>query len=283
MRLGPRLFAIIVALCACGLFVSSVVFVRTLTQGARLDLSQARSGTLSPPSQQVLQRLGEPVRLTLYRSIEGMESRPDLRAFAERTAALLDAYKAAAPERIVLEQREPVRFSAAEDEAIRLGLKPLAESWSVQPIYLGLVARNALDEAQSWPALSPEQEGLLEQIVTSMILRLEDPDAPAPQVPTRASPEAAAAMADLEIGALQRALAVAEGKWLSAEPQAAGAARAEMLRLRRALRTAAQAQVRRRPLPPLWALLSATTLAPGLLLGLAGFFAWRRERAVGGA
>jgi len=282
MRLGPRLFAIIAAACALALFFSTVVLARALGPSLRLDVSAARSSTLSPASRAALGRLSEPVRLTLYRSLRGMQNRPDLRAFAERTAALLRAYKAAAPDRIVLEEREPVRFSPAEDEAIRLGLKPLAESWSVEPLYLGLVARNALDEAQAWPALSPEQEGLLEQIVTGMIVRLEDPNAPTPQVPTRASPEAAAAMADLELGALQRALAVAEGKWLSAEPGAAGSARTDMLLLRRQLRAAAQAQVRRRPAPPLWAALGATTMAPGLLLGLAAYFAWRRERAARG-
>lgn len=282
MRLGPRLFAVLCAMCAFVLFAASVALVRAGAQSMRVDLSLARSGTLSPISRAVLRRLGEPVRLTLYRSVSAMQSRPDLRAFAERTSAYLGAYKAAAPTRIVLEEREPVRFSAAEDEAIRLGLKPLSESWSVQPIYLGLVARNALDEAQAWPVLAPDQEGRLEQIITGMVMKLEDPKAPPPDVPVRATPAAAAAMADLELGSLQRALAVAEGEWLSADPQAAPAAREEMLRLRRSLRVAAQAQVRRRSAPPVWAVLGASTMAPGLLLGLAGYFAWRRERRAAG-
>lgn len=278
MRMGPWLFAVIASVCALVMFASSVVIVRTVGQSARVDISDFRGTKLSMATRRVLSGLREPVRLTLYRSVRGLEDRPDLRAFGERAAALLQAYEAAAPSRILLEEREPARFSRAEDDAIRAGLKPLAESWSVQPIYLGVVARNALDEQRSWPQLTPEQEGRLEQILTGMIHDLEDPGAPMPAAPLRPLLQSRAAAADLERLALQRELAAAEGAWLSAGPDDAAAAQARMLALRETLRRADEAQARRKPAPPLWAALGAVLGAPMLLLGFAAMRAVRRAR-----
>lgn len=278
VRLGPWLFAVIAAACAVIMFASGVVIVRSLGQSARLDISAAQTTELSPATRRVLAQLREPIRITLFRSVRGLEDRPDLRAFGERTAALLQAYEAAAPHRILLEEQEPARFSRAEDHAIRAGLKPLAESWSVQPIYLGVVARNALDEERSWPQLTPDQEGRLERILTAMIHGLEDPEAPTPSAPMRPVRQARGAADDLARLALQRRLAAAEGAWLSADPEAAAAARAEMLALREELRQVDAAQARRRPAPPLWAALSAIFGAPSLLLGFAAARAISRAK-----
>lgn len=287
--MGLRAYALLAALLSIALWIGTVGAVRRVAEPLRLDVSSGRGASLSPASRAVLAELTEPLRITYFHTTAGMEQRPELRAFAERVTAALRSYRAAAPHRIILEERQPVRLSAAEDEAIRAGLQPLPESWSAEPIYLGVVARNMLDESAVIPMLSPLDEPRLEQAITSMIARLEDPSRPPPQAPLHGSSsveDEAAAQIEQRASALRRELVVAEGAWFAAEGAAqADLARAKVLALRQALRAAEQERaagaVR---IPPWLAWLNILAAPVALLLAAAalqsrGLLRLRRERA----
>lgn len=238
--MGPRSFAGFCAICCVILYASISLLMQETLAPIRADLTHAGTGHLSAGSRAVVSALKEPLELTLYRTRLGLAQRPDIQARAERVWALLRAYEAASGGQIVLRERDPIRFSEIEDQALRAGLSPLPDRAQVGWMYLGLAVANTLEESVSISQISAQDEPSLERTLTGLILRLDKPDAIAPEVPLRPlaafglvqeSPKVRALRAELDQA--ETALARAENAAISQRDQ-----RESVLRLRSALRAA---------------------------------------------
>lgn len=238
--MGPKSFAGFCAVCCVILYASISLLTREILAPVRADLTHAGAGHLSAGSRAVVSALKEPLELTLYRTRLGLAQRPDIQARGERAWALLRAYEAASGGQIVLRERDPIRFSVMEDQALRAGLSPLPDRAQAGWMYLGLAVNNTLEESVSISQISAQDEPGLERALTGLILRLDKPDAIAPNVPLRPmaafgliqeSPKVGALRADLEQA--ETALARAENAAIDQhEP------RERVLRLRTGLRAA---------------------------------------------
>ncbi|WP_374765086.1 GldG family protein [Yunchengibacter salinarum] len=158
------------------LFLSVTVISDRYLRGARLDLTENGLYSLSGGTEQVLDGLEEPVRLTFYFS-EGLASNyPGLLAYGKRVRDMLRAIRAEAPDKVTLDVVTPEPFSRAEDRAVAAGLNgvPLQDG---STLYLGLVARNTLDGEEVIPFFAQERERFLEYDVARMISGLQVRDA----------------------------------------------------------------------------------------------------------
>lgn len=238
--MGPRSFTGFCAICCVLLYASISLLMQETLAPIRVDLTHAGTGHLSAGSRAVVSALKEPLELTMYRTRLGLAQRPDIQARAERVWALLRAYEAASGGQIVLRERDPIRFSEIEDQALRAGLSPLPDRAQVGWMYLGLAVANTLEESVSISQITAQDEPSLERVVTGLILRLDKPDAIAPDVPLRPlaafglvqeSPKVRALRMDLDRA--ETALAHAENAAINQRDQ-----RESVLRLRSALRAA---------------------------------------------
>jgi ABC-type uncharacterized transport system involved in gliding motility auxiliary subunit len=173
--MSRRAFAIIATLALLVMFVSVNLIAARSLKGARLDLTGDRLYSLSVGTRTILRGLNEPVELKLYWSREAAADRPALRAYAGRVREFLQMYAARSRDMVRIVEVDPQRFTDAEDEAVRAGLEPIAQSIGGDPIYLGIVGANAVDERVVAPALLPEREPFLEYDLTRIVAELENP------------------------------------------------------------------------------------------------------------
>ncbi|MAP94061.1 MAG: hypothetical protein CMK07_03825 [Ponticaulis sp.] len=154
---------------------------RNLTESglssARFDVTGYRLNTLSPGAKQIVQKLKEPIELTLYYSEDIGADYPDIRAHADRVEALLTSFAAQSGGKIRLRTINPEPFSAGEDEAVANGISAIPTE-GVDPLYLGLSGRNLVDDVQSIRFLSPEQDDQLELSIAQLLASLDAPSRP---------------------------------------------------------------------------------------------------------
>ncbi|MFZ4601842.1 MAG: Gldg family protein [Caulobacterales bacterium] len=173
--MSRRAFAIFVTLALAIMFVSLNLISSLALKGARFDLTGDRLYTLSAGTRSILTGLNEPVELKLFYSREAAGDRPAVRAYAARVRELLQAYKARSRDMVRIVEVDPQRYSDAEDEALRAGLEPIDRTGAGDPIYLGVVGSNAVDEKVVAPLLPPEREPFLEYDLTRIVAELEQP------------------------------------------------------------------------------------------------------------
>lgn len=173
--MNRRAYAIIVALALIVMFVAVNLIAAHTLKGARLDLTQDRLYTLSDGTRAILRGLNEPIELKLFYSRAAAANRPAVRAYAARVREMLQAYQAHGRDMVRIVEVDPERYTLAEDEAVRAGLAPLERAPDGEPIYLGIVGANAVDESVVAPLLAPEREPFLEYDITRLIAELEQP------------------------------------------------------------------------------------------------------------
>ena len=140
----------------------------------RVDFSQGNQYTLSEGTKQTLGALAEPVDLTFAYSRTLGQDFPVIRAYAQRVRELLQTYENVGGRRLHLVEIDPAPFSTAEDEALAAGISAIPTG-SGDPIYFGLIGRNAVDDELVIPFLDPEREATLEYDLTRLIARLDNP------------------------------------------------------------------------------------------------------------
>ncbi len=140
----------------------------------RVDFSQGDQYTLSKGTKQTLGELAEPVDLTFVYSRTLGQDFPVIRAYAQRVRELLQTYENVGGRQLHLVEIDPSPFSTAEDEALAAGISALPTG-SGDPIYFGLIGRNAVDDELVIPFLDPEREATLEYDLTRLIARLDNP------------------------------------------------------------------------------------------------------------
>ncbi|MBL4539400.1 MAG: GldG family protein [Oceanicaulis sp.] len=145
---------------------------RIVLDGARIDLTERGLYQLSEGTQDVLDRLDEPMSLDFYYSRADAAGYPEVRAYGARVRELLRTLAARSGGALRLEEIDPAPFSPEEDAAIASGLQPVPVEGGGQ-IFFGLVGRNAVDDARIIAFFDPQDEARLEYEIVRLIAELE--------------------------------------------------------------------------------------------------------------
>ncbi|NQY39296.1 MAG: Gldg family protein [Henriciella sp.] len=173
--MSPRRYLLAASILLVAIFAAANLLAQSLLSGARADFTENSLYTLSDGTKSTLTNLSEPIDLTfVYTRSVGQEF-PAVRAYAVRVRELLDAYETLGGANIRLREIDPAPFSEAEDEALAAGLVAVDTNGG-DPLYFGLIGRNAVDDERVIPFLAPEQETSLEYDITRMIARLDRPE-----------------------------------------------------------------------------------------------------------
>ena len=173
--MGQRAFLWLASGLVLAIFVLANSLLQPALAGWRADFSEGRQFTLSDGTQHTLDTLNEPVELTFVYSRRVGQNYPAVRAYAQRVRELLQSFEATAGRAIRLTEIDPTPFSVAEDEALANGITAV-QTDDADPLYFGLIGRNAVDDELVIPFLAPEREGTLEYDLTRLIARLDRPE-----------------------------------------------------------------------------------------------------------
>lgn len=168
---STRHLAVILISLAAGV-IGLNLLAGALLSGVRLDFTEGRLYRLSAATAEVLDGLGEPVRLEFVYSRSAAADIAPLRAHAARVRELLASIEARADGGVIIEELEPEPFSEAEDEAIGAGLEPV-ERPSGDPVFLGVIGRNAVGEVRALPFLDPARDARLEYDLVELVSALD--------------------------------------------------------------------------------------------------------------
>lgn len=173
--MSARRYLILASVLLVAIFGAGNLLIQSWTASARADFTENNLFTLSDGTRSTLNDLAEPIDLTfVYTRSVGQEF-PAVRAYAVRVRELLDAYATLGGANIRLREIDPAPFSEAEDEALAAGLVAVDTNGG-DPLYFGLIGRNAVDDERVIPFLAPEQESSLEYDITRMLARLDRPE-----------------------------------------------------------------------------------------------------------
>ena len=164
-----------------GLVVLAVLFLlfsvanQALFSGARLDLTENRSYTLSQGTLNILGQIEEPISFTLYYSKGIGDQVPQIRAYHQRVYDLLREYALRSDGKLKLQVIDPEPFSEAEDRAAALRLVPMQVGPGNQ-VYFGLVAVSGIGTTEVIPFFHPQREPTLEYDLSKLITQVENPE-----------------------------------------------------------------------------------------------------------
>ncbi|KCZ91861.1 GldG family protein [Hyphomonas johnsonii] len=162
---------------AATIFVSGNLLMQKVLAGSRIDFTENHLYTLSNATKTALKEVAEPVEITFVYTRGVGQEYPAVRAYAARVRELLEAYRTQSGNRVIVREIDPSPFSEAEDEALAAGITAVSTN-GTDPLYFGLIGRNAVDDQRVIPFLAPEREVTLEYDLTRMVARLDDPDPP---------------------------------------------------------------------------------------------------------
>ncbi len=157
------------------IFLLINTLVQSLSAGARIDFTQNKQFTLSQGTRTTLQKLSEPIDLTLVYTRRVGQDYPAVRAYAQRVREVLQSYEGLGGANLRLAEIDPTPFSIDEDQALAAGITAVATD-GTDPLYFGLIGRNAVDDELVIPFLAPERESTLEYDLTRLVARLDNPE-----------------------------------------------------------------------------------------------------------
>jgi len=141
--------------------------------GARVDLTADKLYTLSPGTLHIVSSLRQPLQLTLYFSDRVSRELPQLRAYHQRVADMLEEIARNSDGEIALKVIDPQPYSENQDRAAAAGLTAMPGSNGDEKLYFGLAARNlASGRSASVPFFLPDREPFLEYDLAKLILDL---------------------------------------------------------------------------------------------------------------
>jgi ABC-2 type transport system permease protein len=144
---------------------------------ARADFTANKLYTLSSSAREVVERLIEPVELEFVYSRSLGSDFPAIRAHADRVRQMMAEIAAYSGGKVKLREIEPEPFSEEEERIAGAGLTP-APTDRGDPLYLGIIGHNTVDDAIAIPFLAPERDALLEYELVRLISQLDDPAPP---------------------------------------------------------------------------------------------------------
>jgi len=153
-------------------FAGLNLVARAALDGWRLDLTEHGLYQLSDGTQDVLNRLDEPLVLRFYYSRAEASGYPAIRTYGARVRELLRTLAAQSGGALRLDEIDPAPFSAEEDAAIANGLEAAPVEGGGR-VFFGLVGRNAVDERRVIAFFDPLDEARLEYEIVRLIAELE--------------------------------------------------------------------------------------------------------------
>lgn len=172
-----RPFLVLASFFAFLIFAGLNIAAQSWLSTARLDFTENRLYTLSDGTREVAASLAEPVDLTFVFSRRLAAEYPVMRTYGARVRELLAEIAAKSGGDVRVREVDPSPFSAEEDDAIAAGLSSAPTS-DGDPLYLGVIGRNSVDDEIIIPFLGPERETLLEYDLARLIAQLDDPQPP---------------------------------------------------------------------------------------------------------
>lgn len=168
-----RTLRIIIAVaCILTIAVCASLILRKFVGRARLDLTERKLYTLSDGTRNILLKLNQPVRLKLYYSktaaMKGPEMIREYNNYYLYVRDLLREYEGLSRGNLTLETTDPRRYTDAEDDAIREGVKklPFGED---EYFFFGLVAKTELGKQEVIPFFAPGRQEFVEYDVSKLI------------------------------------------------------------------------------------------------------------------
>ena len=142
-------------------------------RGARVDLTADKLYTLSPGTLHVVAALRQPLQLTLYFSDRVSRELPQLRAYHQRVADMLEEIVRNSDGRIRLKVVDPQPYSEEQDRAAAAGLTAMPGNNGDEKLYFGLAARNTVNgRSAAIPFFLPDREPYLEYDLAKLLLDL---------------------------------------------------------------------------------------------------------------
>ena len=172
--MSARRFALIVFAALAVIFLAGNIVVSNWFSSARLDLTENHLYSISKGTKKTLADLNEPITLTFFYSRDAAAAYPQVRTYGARVRELLQTYSRRSRGKVRILEVDPVRFTEAEDQAVAAGLEPLNPEQGADPIYLGIVGANAVDEKISIPQLAWDREPFLEYELTRLVAELQN-------------------------------------------------------------------------------------------------------------
>ena len=179
---GQR-YVLLASILSALIFVLANLLFQPRMDSARLDFTEGNLYTLADGTKRSLRTLAEPVELTFVYTRRVGQDYPAIRSYADRVRELLQAYKSVAGKNLIVREIDPSPFSEDEDEVIDAGITAI-ETGGTDPLYLGVIGRNRVDDVRVIPFLSPDSESTIEYDLTRLIARLDRPDPPVVSVLT---------------------------------------------------------------------------------------------------
>ncbi len=177
LRLFRRLWLALPVLAV--LYVLLVLGASRWLGAARVDLTRDHIYTLSPGTLDILDRLQQPLDLTLYFSDHASHSLPQLRAYHQRVVNMLEEVVRHSHGRVHLTRIDPQPFSEDEDRATAAGLTSVRAEGTGETIFFGLVGRNAGNgRSAAIPFFLLAKERFLEYDVAKLLYALSVPAKP---------------------------------------------------------------------------------------------------------
>ncbi|MGN6312449.1 MAG: GldG family protein [Rhodanobacteraceae bacterium] len=169
----PRLRASLALLLLTAVYLALLWASSTGLRGARVDLTADKLYTLSPGTLHIVSSLRQPLRLTLYFSDRVSRELPQLRAYHQRVADMLEEIARYSDGRITLKVVDPQPYSEEQDRAAAAGLTAMPGGNGDEKLYFGLAARNlASGRTASVPFFLPDREPYLEYDLAKLLLDL---------------------------------------------------------------------------------------------------------------
>lgn len=160
---------------ALALFFALNIFSNVIFKSSRLDLTENNLYTLSEGTQNILEKLDEPVTLHFYYSEKLASDLPQLNNYAKEVRELLEEYVAVSDGMVKLIVADPEPFSDAEDQAVQDGLQGVPIDAAGTTAYFGLVGSGATNEKEVIPFFQMEKESTLEYELTRLVYKLGNP------------------------------------------------------------------------------------------------------------
>lgn len=173
-RIQRRLFTGGTLAVLAVIFIALILISGALLRGARLDLTDNRLYTLSAGTENLLDKLDEPVNLYFFFSATAARDVPAIRSYATRVRELLEEIAARAGGKVRLEVIDPLPFSEEEDRATAFGLTAVPLGASGETLFFGLAGTNATDGQTVIPFFQPDKEAFLEYDIAKLIHTLAD-------------------------------------------------------------------------------------------------------------
>jgi ABC-2 type transport system permease protein len=170
-------FALSASVLAAVIFIGANLASWKWLAPARIDFTANGLYTLSLSARRVVERLVEPVELELVYSRGIGADIPVVRAHAARVRELMNEIAARSGGKIRIREINPEPYSDDEDRITAAGLQS-ASSGDSDPVYLGVIGRNSVDDIIAIPYLAPERDAMLEYDLIRLIAQLDDPAPP---------------------------------------------------------------------------------------------------------